>query len=173
MQQFLALTCSFIFMLANPAYSQATRYENQAIRCSGIYWVLTGVRQSNPDLGSYFTQIEIAYSGLYADERQKRGLKTTNGDIRITRDTVLKELVGEFRSKEESVKREINLCLLWTNKMRQAGGISAYSEVFPNEARTESMGPLLDIAFLTFTEWVKSGARTTTDTVDQIRRGSE
>jgi len=133
-------------------------YGNQAIRCSAIYYVLTKVTENNPKLGNYFSDIAQYYGAIYGEERKKIGLSTINRQVFEQRDSVLKQLASQFKTKQSKLLEEANLCLSWTNNIRSSTEQENYRSAYPTQINNELVAQFKLIILDSFTAWVSEGA---------------
>jgi len=155
-----SITKIFVFIVSLlPFYVQASSidYGNQAIRCSSIYYVLTKVTESNPDLGNYFSNVAQYYSAIYGEERKKVGISTSNGQAIKQRDFVLKQLHQQFQSNQSKVIEEANFCLSWTENIRLSSMQNDYQDAYPKKINVELVSKFEKIVTQSFLAWVQEG----------------
>lgn len=159
------------FVLPVTVSAQESRVETQAGRCSAVYFVLTAVTEGNPQLGTYFTQMTMAYGEQYARERKRRtGATVTNGDFMARRENVLKELAKTYPQSPRPVEEEALFCLSWTDSVRRANAGEDFSKAWPEGINPRMREAFSEIVTYSFKSWTESGALTPADVRKQIEQ---
>ena len=144
-------------ILVFSASAQDSKIEAQAIRCSTIYFAISGAADIDKNSATIFEAIASNFMQVYANEKNAKNTVVSLADIQARRDLIIKEFTENYVSRQDALQEEAVLCGAWFEGFRVQGENYAYvpiiPKIIPNKVREEYAA----LAATGFKNWVSSG----------------
>lgn len=150
---FMAMNAIFL----SPASALDTKIEEQALRCSAIYFAVSGATGSDKNNEKRFQDIALTFTRVYANEKNEKNIDMPPAEIQTRRDLFVKEMTDNYVSRQDALQEEAVLCGAWYEGFHAQGENYAYVPVIPKVIPGKVRQEYAELAAAAFKKWVSSG----------------
>jgi hypothetical protein len=174
--------------LASARTADRQAIAGDAIRCAGLFQILTSVSASEPDFGKVMTVFAGAMTDIYAVYTKERtGTTVTNGEASRARSEAMRNLALQYDRNPQEAEAIFLQCFAWREDI--ARHFLAHQDKLKSDAKRVYLSmprmpvsPPADIAFrqeiaqvvkIGFEEWASLGRITPDVAHESLRRALE